>query len=178
MDSLEAVNNSTLGPLLSLILFAGSLIGVIMAGVGLFQMATAGQNRGQMSHGIGMGFTLLVCGSVLSASTGSGAFVQLLMNSFYGGGAQPEMVLSQVSTQAQPAKAWVLVLFNFLVVLGWVSVIRGMMILGIAGSRREKGLGSGVIHVVAGMFMTNPVAFAQMLGYTFGRQDVVVVLLP
>ncbi len=179
MDSMLIVNNTTLGPVLELVFALASLIGVVMAGVGLKQLATAGANRGQYSHGAGMGATLVLCGSLLTSLSGSGALVQLMMGSFYGGGVSPEMAISTIpGGGASPAHDWVRVLLNLLVVAGWIAVVRGLMVLGIAGSRREKGFGAGVTFIVTGMLLTNPVAFARMIGFTIGRQDIVQILIP
>lgn len=178
MDSMLMLNNTTLYPVLQLVFAIAGVIGFVMAGAGVYQIATSGQNRGHQSHGIGMGGTLLICGSLLTALTGTGSIVHLMMGSIYGGSASPEQVISSIPQTANQAQAWVAVVLNILVVLGWIAVVRGLMILGIAGSRREKGLGAGVTHLIAGMLLTNPAAFAQMVGWTIGQQDVVQILLP
>ena len=179
MDSMLTLNNTTLGPVLSLVLALAQLIGVVMAGIGIKQMATAGQNRGQYSHGAGMGFTLLLCGSLLTSVGGTGAFVSVVMASFYGDNVSPEMAIATVqATDGSRAILWMKVVFNILIIIGWISVIRGLMILGIAGSKREKGLGAGITHIIAGMLLTNPTAFASMVGYTIGQQEVVQLILP
>jgi len=174
MDSMLVLSESLPG-VQKLVLLVLYLIGFGMVGVGLAQMATAGDNRGHYSHGAGLGFTLILTGSLLTALLGT---ARMLMATFYNGGnVSPEVVLASVSG-ANGTNAWVKVIFNILIILGWISLGRGLLILGIAGSRRDKGLASGLVHVITGALLTNPVAFAQMAGVTLGQLQTVNLFLP
>lgn len=176
MDPLLTFNNS-LQPILNLIFAFAGLIGAVFVGTGLVRVANSGKNRGEHSHGSLLGLTLILTGALLTTVAADGSINHLVMHSILGQSENPESVISPI-TGADPAKNWVRAVFNILVVLGWLAVVRGIMILGMAGSRREKGLGSGITHIVTGMLLSNPVGFAQMIGFTFGQQELVSLFLP
>lgn len=160
---------------LRLVMLVFYLIGFIMAGSGVYQLATAGQARGAASHGIGYGIGMTIAGAVLLSLSGT---VSTIMATFYGGNASPEYVLSGVPGGGNPLETWVRVLFNVCVVFGWIASGRGLMILGFAGSRREKGLGAGIAHLIAGVILTNPAAFVSLIGASFGVESTVNLIFP
>lgn len=157
-----------------LVMYSAYLIGFCMAGTGLYQLATAGQSRGHASHGVGYGISLFLSGSLMLALVGT---VATVLTSFFPG-TNPEYVLSSVPRGSDTMRAWLTVILNILVILGWIASARGLMMLGNAGSRREKGLGAGVAHLIGGVLLTNPHVFIAMVGASFGASDTVNMILP
>jgi len=161
-----------MAPVHKLIIVIASLIGFVMVGGGLFY-AGAGGGRGSMyGHGIGMGASMVLAGVALLNIT---PFLTMSMLSLFGESNTPSP-LSVI--QGDPQAVWVKSIFNVLIVIGWIFVVWGLTSLGIAGSRRERGLGAGISRIVAGTFLSNPYLAAMFIGASFGISDVVTVVIP
>jgi hypothetical protein len=159
------------------VLMIGYLIGFIMAGVGLFTIATGGGSNKNpyMSHGVGLGFSALLVGALM---LNLWTTVMVLTGSVYGAGTEPLNALSRVENYDNPMHTWIAALFDVLIVIGWVVAVWGLVNLGIAGSRREKGLSAGLSRLATAVFLTNPYAFVTLMGGTFGMGQTVRLLLP
>lgn len=154
------------------------LLGFIMAGVGLYQLATGGeQGMRRYSHGLGLGVSALLIGALMmNLPVTLGAFT----GTFFTGDAplDPSILSRSGASAADPIGVWVKAIFNVLIVLGWIVAVWGLMNLGIAGSRREKGLSAGISRLCAAVILTNPYAFFDMLGASFGVLDTVQLVIP
>lgn len=161
-----------MAPVHKLIIVLSMLIGYVMVGTGVYYMGTGGGKGSMHGHGLGMGGSLILAGvAMLNLSP----FISLSMGSLFGVNDVPSPL---ATIQGDVQAVWVKSIFNVLMVIGWIFVLWGLSSLGIAGSRRERGLGAGIARIVAGTFLANPYLAALFIGATFGISDVVTVVIP
>lgn len=161
-----------MAPIHRLIIIVSSLMGFVMVGSGIFYAGTGGGRGAMQGHGVGMGLSMTLAGVALLNIT---PFLSMSMMSLLGESNAPSPL---AVIQGDPQSVWVKSVFNILIVAGWIFVVWGLSSLGIAGSRRERGLGAGISRIVAGTFLANPYLAAMFIGASFGISDVVTVVIP
>jgi hypothetical protein len=158
-------------------IMVANLVGFIMAGIGILKIGTKAGDRNQYwSHGMGMGFTLLLTGALMLNMSAS---IGVLTASFFGMGTTPmDPGVLGTGGGGNPIHVWTNALFNILIVIGWIMGVWGLVNLGIAGSRREKGLSAGISRLVVAVMLTNPHAFFSLVGGTFAIEEQVSIFVP
>lgn len=151
------------------------VVGFILCGAGLWSLASAGQSRGGGSHNTGGAISMFIFGALMLNVLGT---VNSAFATLYPGNVSPEYVLSAVPGGNDPIETWIKVLFNILVVFGWIAAGRGLYSLARARSRQEGGYRTGIVFLVAAVFLCNPTQFAYLLGNSFGATNAVSIIIP
>jgi hypothetical protein len=180
-----------MGPEDSLLLFANQmpavqratlvvayLIGFVTAAAGVFYMAFGGGRNSQYGHGLGYGFSMVLGGVAIMNLAPLMTAVGLSVLGAPVMGAEGDGILGMGQIGGSGDAAWVGAIFNILIAIGWIFSLWGLINLSHAGSRRQKGMGAGISRIFAGVLLANPYVTAQILGATFGVQDVVTILVP
>lgn len=161
--------------ILKAIVIAWYVVGLGLAGLGLWRWATSGGNRGGGSHTPSAGIGMFVFGSLMLNLVGT---VSSGFATFYGSGASPLFVLSAVPPGNDRMQMWIAVLMNIFVVFGWYAAGRGLFNLAHAKTRQDGGYGSGLVHLAAAVALCNPQLFAYSIGATLGANGTVSLLIP
>lgn len=177
MDAHDALLSFTgnLPGVQQLVWFVAALLGVILAGSGIWMLATA-PRRGGFAQGKGMGLSMLIFGALLVNTSRLLAVLAVTLSD--GTVDTAEYVLSAVGPSGSPMHDWIAALLSICVVLGWISTTKGLYKLATVGGTRDQGWGAGLAWVLAGAALTNPHFFLHMVGASFGVESQVSVFIP
>lgn len=144
-----------------LILVCAWLAGLMLVGIGLARLAL---NR-RPETGAGRAVLCMLSGSLLLALPASMASVT---NSLFAN-ADPRRILSAVNPGERPPQILLLVVIDFMTLIGWIAGARGLYLISRAGSvSNQDCLARGFAHLFGGVCLVNMLPLAQAIGLQLG----------
>lgn len=139
-----------------LILITFSLLGLALIGTGLLRLLP----RHCRGRGPGPAICCLVAGSLLLALPTS---MESLSHSLFAD-ADPRRILSAVNPNHSPGRGLLLVVINFMTLIGWLAGGRGLYLIAQSGGRLARGL----VHLLGGVCLVNLLPLAHAIGTQLG----------
>lgn len=151
--------------IISLTMAISTVIGVYLVGSSIYKMATLGDTGGQRGETMRGPITRFFIGIMLFSLAYSLNTVGLTISLSQG----PGLFLSEMEGTGN-SKAVITGILWFIRMIGFISVVRGFLILDAHGSGRggqDGGLGRGLTHIFGGAAAIHIDVFAKVLFNTF-----------
>lgn len=145
------------GPLLSMFSWFSFVAGMIFVIIGISRLLKSAQEGPRGPGGIGTIMTFITAGLLLSMNSVMGAF----SNSMFGLGVGETQVLLAYTTgmtavEVDHVHAVMSAILQFMIVLGYVSFIRGFFIIrGVAEGNSQASVMAGITHLLGGALAVN-----------------------
>lgn len=159
----QILNNlvGVVGGLITPITYLTYVAGICLLGAGILSLRRYGE-----SHGSPVGpkpFMTIVIGVML---LGIGTTVATLSETVFGSGTKD--LLSQVPSGGGVLDGYIRFAVTLVIVVGFYSVIKGLIKLKNTGDGRDDQLWSGFTHIGGGLICCNIVVFSKMVGDAAG----------
>ncbi len=143
------------------IMISAYVFGLVLIGFGLMRFLREKRKGNTESTSL----IMVIVGSLTLAFTDSMAGVTQMLFA----GTNPRQILSSVSAGPNPAKVIMSVVLDFLVLVGWISGLRGLYFISRTGDQYSRdGFARGALHLIAGVILINLTLFASAIANQLG----------
>ena len=143
------------------IMISAYVFGLVLVGFGLMRFLREKRKGNTESTSL----IMVIVGSLTLAFTDSMAGVTQMLFA----GTNPRQILSSVSAGPNPAKVIMGVVLDFLVLVGWISGLRGLYFISRTGDQYSRdGFARGALHLIAGVILINLTLFASAIANQLG----------
>ena len=143
------------------IMISAYVFGLVLVGFGLMRFLREKRKGNTESTSL----IMVIVGSLTLAFTDAMTGVTQMLFA----GASPRQILSSVSAGPNPAKVIMNVVLDFLVLIGWISGLRGLYFISRTGDQYSRnGFARGALHLLAGVILINLTLFASAIANQLG----------
>jgi len=170
-----ANGTSVLPAFQELIFILAALLGLFTTGMGLFKLLSVGE-PGNQGGGLGSAMSLIICGALLVSLYGTS---DVIAGSIFGADADTYVVRNIVKAPEEgrmDSKTFITILFYYLVVIGWLAVLNGILTFAHGpGNGRAYGqdgyVRKGAIYLISGVLLVNFVPLSNAIGTTLAGKS-------